>query len=45
MSEIRDFDDYKSKYNTALDYTDLFGGTPSSEGSGFSLSNGNPGFL
>ena len=39
MSEIRDFDDYKSKYNTALDYTDLFGGTPSSEGSGFSLSD------
>lgn len=39
MSEIRDFDDYKSKYNTSLDYTALFGGTPSSEGSGFSLSD------
>lgn len=30
MSEIRDFDDYKSKYNTSLDYTALFGGTPAS---------------
>mgnify|MGYP003391490381 CR=1 FL=1 len=40
MSEINSFSDYASKYNTNVDYSFLFGGTPAPSASGsFSLSD------